>query len=242
MLNDTLYKGQRLLSTMLAVIIAFFAFCATFPQHVPTLANMVSDLSHAQFVNINAGNLTVNINNSFELPSLELPQIDFDPNAIVMPTFSVSILLILGAALLIILSSISPVISVITTAIFCVVEFKVAMQTIDVYKAMVAQGSTTWQAAGACFGTVFLILLIVAANGLLGFCGNISKAVFDNFLGAVICSLITAVIGGGLLSVAVAGITTLILGFGWAGIIILMFILVALFSILFDILNAKYMS
>ena len=225
--------GKILLVLLVIVIVSFSFLCIFFPQ-IPIIDELIASLSEIDF-NTNIGDVALNINFHGGFPSFEISQIEYGNNAIVMRTFSISIFVIIFLLVMLFLSSRFSFASFITTIFCCIMEWNLAWQTMDFYKALVAQGNTTWQAAKACFWTTLIMFLIIIAWGALGWSKYIREE-SDNFWGGFALSLFMAISCGFLAGAIIAGLSHVFLGCGWAGGIIVMFIFTIWYSMFVNIL------
>ena len=203
---------------------------------VPSMKEMVFSLiengKDFQPIQINVGDINVNLASGFELPEFE-----FDVASFEMPTLTLNAFFIFAAFALVILSSFSPVISIISTIIFSAVALRFSIQTVSVYNNMVANGASTWEAARSCFGVLFCVYLVVLANGLFGLSGSAFKDAFSNAFANCIASIIFAMIFATIGALIVAGICLLLLGLGWAGGIYLGFVVAVLLAAFGELCN-----
>lgn len=161
-------------------------------------------------IKISMEDLDLNFNYDFEMPNFK---IDFDDTA--KPIFDISIIIIVIAVLAVVLSCFFAPLGIITTGFFSYVAVRVAIEIMGVYKSLVANGSTTWQAASACYLALFIALWLAMSASTMGLQGSI----FGNSSGftKVLLALVTSVIGGALYAAAGAGLAIVVMGFGWAG-------------------------
>ena len=185
-----------------------------------------------QPVYINIGDINVNLDIGFELPKFE-----FDVASFEMPTITFNVVFILVALALIILSSFSPIISFISTILFGGVALHFSIQAVTVYKNMVANGSTNWQAACASFGVLFCVYLVVLANGLFGLSGTVFKYAtsnaFTNWVLSFFFALLFAAAGALVVSLICLGVLAL----GWAGGVYLGFAVAAVIALFGELIN-----
>lgn len=196
----------------IAVCIVILALLAVFmPDTVLGILGEVESITKNGFdIKIAMEDLDINLNYDFEMPNFK---IDFDDAA--KPIFDISVVVIIVAILAVVLSCFFAPIGIITTGFFSYVAIRVAIEIMEVYKSLVANGNTTWQAASTCYLALFIALWLSLSASTVGMQG----AIFGSSKGItkILLSLVTSIIGGALYAAVGAGLAVVVLGLGWAG-------------------------
>ncbi len=200
----------------LAFIVVLSFLLVFVPGAKETISGVFESSENFQPIYVNVGDLNLKWDVKFDFPEFQ-----FDTQEFSVPTLSLNpiVLLIIafGAVILAGVSYKIPSFSLILTVLVSALGFYFSGQTVDVYKNMLANGSTFLDAAGACFGVLFWLYFVVLAIGLLGISSTVMEDQFDNDIyrgvfGAFIAAALAAV--GALVA---SGLCWVILGLGWAG-------------------------
>ena len=206
------------ISTLLKSIFTFLTIIVIMisPGVQETIQSVMENGENFQPVYVNVGDINI----KWDI-KLELPEFRFDMQEVSAPTFNSNLpfisLVVLVAIILIALSHFHPFVSLFTTLLFGSLGMYFSIQTVEVYKNMLANGSTSWNAANSCFGFLFFLFLVVLANSLLGFSYTITKLRFNNSFSSYICGTLIAAAFAAVGSLVASGLCWVILGLGWAG-------------------------
>lgn len=224
---------------IIVIVFLLFLVCAgtyiLFPDAAQFVDGLFARLENVKLIEISNNNLDFSLK-----ADISLPKFDISLDTAGVPSFDISILIIIAAVIAIIISPLNEIISLITTLAFSGVGIYVSSQIIDVYKALRSSDVGTWQAANSCFWPIFFVFLVIISNGLLGIYGTYLKQRTSKIKNAAAAGILFSVIIGAIMAFIVAGITYLLLGFGWAGAIILSLvisIIVAVFAEFANILD-----
>lgn len=221
-----------LIIVILALALALAALFVFVPDAAQFVDGLFARLENVKLIEVSNNNLNFSLK-----ADISLPKFDISLDTTGAPSFDISILIIIAAVIAIIISPLNEIISLITTVAFSIVGAYVSSQIIDVYKALRSSGVGTWQAANSCFWPMFFVFLVIISNGLLGIYGTYLKQLISKTTNAAAAGILFSVIIGAIMAFIVAGITYLLLGFGWAGAIILSLVISIIFAIFAELAN-----
>lgn len=217
---------------ILALVLALAAVFVFLPDAAQFVDGLFARLENVKLIEVSNNNLDFSLK-----ADISLPKFDISLDMTGAPSFDISIWIIVVAVVAIILSTFIPVVSLITTLAFSGVGIYVSVQIIDVYKALRSSGVSTWQAANSCFWPMFFVVAAIIINGLLGIEGTVMQIVTFKKENAAALGFLFSLILGAIIAFIVVGIAYLLLGFGWAGAIILMLVISIICAIYGEISN-----
>lgn len=216
--TEKLDKWIKLCIVLSILILAFGWFCGKYPEHISTLGSMITDISETRFINIDTSGININLNNKFELPSIDFNIDTVDIPTITMPTISISIYLIIFVAISMILSCVSRFMCAISTVTLSIACYPILAGAVDAHSVLCRNGASTWQAGWQCIITVLICYLFVSINGaLVESDGYVPRG--STFLSYIVDSLKEGGVLGVIMSLIPVILSYLLFGFGtfWAG-------------------------
>ena len=213
----SIFKYAAIAVAIVLVLIILFVLGYAFLPDIfdPAVARLRDLFSSIPPINIQDSQF-INFNMDLELPKIEF---NFD-NIVggaegVSPTFHLSGWMIILGIIAMIVACLHPIAGAIVDVVFCVIGGFLSAQTVSIYKDLVANGTTTWKAAGSCFWPLFAIFIIVFLCGLISVIQTFfnDKTTIIKIIGAILLSVIVSAVA----SLVATLLVLLVLGLGWAG-------------------------
>ena len=144
------------LTTIVSSIFLFLTVLviAIFPGVQETIQSVMENGENFQPIYVNVGDINVKWDVKFDLPEFQFNSQEFSAPALDL-SLPFIILVVVVAVIIIVLSHIYPNTGFFATCLFGGLGAYFSVQTVEVYKNMLANGITSWDAANTCFGFLF---------------------------------------------------------------------------------------
>lgn len=217
-----------LLTLLVIITMGAYAF-------IPDVADPALSKLEALFLSTDFSGEASFINVSIDLSDLKGVIGNIAENA--TPSFNLNVILIIVGIFLMLTAFSHRWWCTIVQLFFIPASGFLAAQVVESFKVLADSSSTSWGAAGSCFWPLMVVFIVLFICAFINVYHTFRKDSDGESFGTFLVGLIISAIVAFIFSLLCAGVTLLLLGTGWAGVIWIIFTIAAIISLLITVLT-----